>query len=194
MPETVVYRTKEFRVILDLNTGRPHLVMLYNNKGKRNKYRSILDFEPPLYRKWLNFLDNVLLDLGPAIFSIHLGKYQSVDSYHSHLFVPVKIYVSMAVKHNAPINLDLYGWQTKALQDGKRYQRADLKNIYRSQPHPRSIPSLPFGYEIKFHSNQPRIAFYRPHGIEKLPELIQAMTMFVKYYNLHEHTNLQNIF
>lgn len=184
MPEVIVYKSKEFKVVLDTQTGRPHLVMLYNGK---KKYKTIYDFEPFIYKRFIEFVDRILWDLGPAIFSIHLGKYQSKDSphFHAHFFIPITIYVSMAVANNANININFDEWQSKAIKDGATYKHNDLKNIYKLVPFPKSKPTLPLGYEIIFHSKLPRIGFYNPDKEEILSEIIHAMMFLINYYGLN---------
>lgn len=185
--EMMIAKDEHFRIVFDIYTQRPHLIMLSNNR----EYNSIYDFDNKMYKLWLNFLFRSFILLKECIFSIHLGFYQSKQSphFHAHYFVPIYQYKQLCKLHNMKYNINMNKWKQTLIKDGIKYKKNDIDNIQDIKINSNlSLPTLPDGYHYHFHPNQPRIAIYHENAIKNndYKTLIGLMLSFILYYELND--------
>lgn len=185
-----IFKNKKFRVVLDIYTPRPHYILLHNEIDRDKKIKSIYDFSNSLYKLFIRTLQNSFKKLGPCIFSIHLGLYQSKDSpyFHAHYLVPFDKFVHMYIKRyqNEKYLHRLFTYEQRLKIEGSRYKSNDLSCIYENDPYI-EFPKLNTNYSIKFHDHQPRVAFiHNKYGENRLADLMSAMLEFIRYYELND--------
>jgi len=212
--DVTVFKTRQFKVIVGLSVpeARPHLIMLFTDRRGRTE-KTIFDFNPTLFNQWITALQKSFFHFPVCIFSVHLGLYQSKDSphFHAHYILPIDEYMDLIIEHQGKNVHDdfldqLEDWPLRLEDEGNKYKQHDLKTIAGFTKQKinkfRGLPQLSRNYSIRFHSNQPRIAFMpnKKNGPDHsdLRHLVLAMMEFIEYYRLNNrrvggcHLCLQN--
>lgn len=215
--DVTVFKTRQFKVIVGLSVpeARPHLIMLFTDRRGRTE-KNIYDFSSTLFDQWIVALRKSFNRFPNCIFSVHLGLYQSKDSphFHAHYILPIDDYIDLIIENQGQyVHEDfldqLEEWPDRLEIEGDKYQLDDLQTISSFTKKQikkfelRGLPNLTRNYSIRFHSNQPRIAFL-PNKKNGSPDhsdlqfLVQAMMEFIEYYSLNKrnvggcHLCLQN--
>ena len=196
MKEIIINRSNNFRVILGLAVPhpRPHLIFLYN--GKRTTFNTIYDLNCLLFENFINMIKKSFIKIGPGIFSIHLGIFQSKESphFHAHYCIPIDRYVDLITDHtkNLKFYQGLREWPIRLANEGLKWKKHDLKLLHQDKKihtYFSKLPNLSRNFSVKFHSSQPRIAFipnkHGPHH-NSIKDLVLVMMEFSKHYKLND--------